>query len=179
MATTTRSRCGVVLIPKGDGKTRPLGIPTLEDKIVQQAARMVLGPILEAEFIGFSYGLRPGRSPHDALDALAAAIRRKVSWVLDADIEASFDTIDHRRLQDFVEHRIGDARMVRLLMKWLKAGVMEEGKLHETQSGTPQGGIVSPLLANLYLHCSTCGRCHGGRSKRAARCTSCATRTTS
>ena len=141
-----------VLIPKGDGKTRPLGIPSLEDKIVQQAARMVLEPILEAEFIGISYGFRPGRSPHDALDALAVAIRRKVSWVLDADIEAFFDTIDHRRLQEFIEHRIGDTRMVRLLMKWLKAGVMEEGKLHETRAGTPQGGVISPLLANLYLH---------------------------
>ena len=141
-----------VLIAKSDGKMRPLGIPALEDKVVQQAARMVLEPILEAEFIGFSYGFRPGRSPHDALDALASAIRSKVNWVLDADIEAFFDTIDHRRLQEFLEHRIGDTRMVRLLMKWLKAGVMEEGKLHETHTGTPQGGIISPLLANLYLH---------------------------
>jgi RNA-directed DNA polymerase len=141
-----------VLIPKGDGKMRPLGIPALEDKIVQQAARMVLEPILEAEFVGFSYGFRPKRSAHDALDALAEAIHRKVSWVLDADIEAFFDTIDHRHLQAFLEHRIGDTRMVRLLMKWAKAGVMEEGKLHETQAGTPQGGIISPLLANLYLH---------------------------
>jgi group II intron reverse transcriptase/maturase len=131
---------------------RPLGIPALEDKIVQQAARMVLEPILEAEFIGFSYGFRQGRSPHDALDALAEAIRRKVRWVLDADIEAFFDTIDHRHLQAFIEHRIGDTRMVRLLMKWAKAGVLEEGKLHETDAGTPQGGIISPLLANLYLH---------------------------
>jgi group II intron reverse transcriptase/maturase len=141
-----------VLIPKGDGKLRPLGIPALEDKIVQQAARMILEPILEAEFVGFSYGFRPKRSAHDALDALAEAIHRKVSWVLDADIEAFFDTIDHRHLQAFLEHRIGDTRMVRLLMKWAKAGVMEEGKLHETQTGTPQGGIISPLLANLYLH---------------------------
>ncbi|HYJ09304.1 MAG TPA: group II intron reverse transcriptase/maturase [Polyangiaceae bacterium] len=141
-----------VLIPKGDGKMRPLGIPALEDKIVQQAARMVLEPILEAEFIGFSYGFRPKRSQHDALDALAAAIRKKVNWVLDADIEAFFDTIDHRHLQTFLEHRIGDTRMVRLLMKWAKAGVLEDGKLHETDSGTPQGGIISPLLANLYLH---------------------------
>jgi len=141
-----------VLIPKGDGKTRPLGIPTLEDKIVQQAVRMVLEPILEAEFIGFSYGYRPGRSPHDALDALAAAIVRKVGWVLDADIEAFFDTIDHRHLQAFLEHRIGDTRLVRLLMKWAKAGVIEDGKLHETRAGTPQGGIISPFLANLYLH---------------------------
>jgi RNA-directed DNA polymerase len=141
-----------VHIPKGDGKTRPLGIPTLEDKIVQQAARMLLEPIYEAEFIGCSYGFRPGRSAHDALDALAEAIHRKVSWVLDADIEAFFDTIDHRHLQAFLEHRIGDTRMVRLLMKWAKAGVMEDGKRHETEAGTPQGGIISPLLANLYLH---------------------------
>jgi RNA-directed DNA polymerase len=141
-----------VHIPKGDGKTRPLGIPTLEDKIVQQAAQMILEPIYEAEFVGFSYGFRPGRSQHDALDALAEAIRRRVNWVLDADIEAFFDTIDHRHLQAFLEHRIGDTRMVRLLMKWAKAGVMEDGKLHETEAGTPQGGIISPLLANLYLH---------------------------
>jgi RNA-directed DNA polymerase len=141
-----------VLIPKGEGKTRPLGIPALEDKVVQQAAQMVLEPILEAEFIGFSYGFRPNRSQHDALDALAEAIKRKVSWVLDADIESFFDTIDHRHLQTFLEHRIGDTRMVRLLMKWAKAGVMEEGKLRETQAGTPQGGIISPLMANLYLH---------------------------
>jgi len=141
-----------VFIPKGDGKLRPLGIPALEDKIVQQAARMLLEPIYEAEFIGISYGFRPGRSQHDALDALAEAIHRKVSWVLDADIEAFFDTIDHRHLQAFLEHRIGDTRMVRLLMKWAKAGVMEDGKRHETDAGTPQGGIISPLLANLYLH---------------------------
>jgi group II intron reverse transcriptase/maturase len=141
-----------VLIPKGDGKMRPLGIPALEDKIVQQAARMVLEPIWEAEFIGFSYGFRPKRSAHDALDALATAIHKRVSWVLDADIEAFFDTIDHRHLQAFIEHRIGDRRMVYLLMKWAKAGVMEEGKLHESQAGTPQGGLISPLLANLYLH---------------------------
>lgn len=141
-----------VHIPKGDGKTRPLGIPALEDKIVQQAARMVLEPIYEAQFVGFSYGFRPGRSPHDALDALAEAIHRKVSWVLDADIRSFFDTIDHGWMQQFLEHRIGDRRMVRLLMKWLRAGVMEEGKLSETEKGTPQGGIISPLLANIYLH---------------------------
>jgi len=141
-----------VHIPKGDGKTRPLGIPALEDKIVQQAVRMILEPIYEAEFIGFSYGFRPGRSQHDALDALAEAIGRKVNWVLDADIRSFFDTIDHGHLQRFLEHRIGDTRMVRLLMRWAKAGVMEDGKLHVVREGTPQGGIISPLLANVYLH---------------------------
>lgn len=141
-----------VHIPKGDGRTRPLGVPALEDKIVQQAARMILEPIYEAEFIGFSYGYRPGRSPHDALDALAAAIARKVNWVLDADIRSFFDTIDHGWMQRFFEHRIGDTRLVRLLMKWLRAGVMEEGEFHETEQGTAQGGIISPLMANVYLH---------------------------
>ncbi len=142
-----------VHIPKGDGRMRPLGIPALEDKIVQQAARMLLEPIWEAMFLGLSYGFRPGRSQHDTLDALAFTIeRRKVSWVLDADIRSFFDTIDHGWMQKFIEHRIGDKRMVRLLMKWMRAGVMEEGQLHEVQEGTPQGGIISPLLANLYLH---------------------------
>jgi group II intron reverse transcriptase/maturase len=142
-----------VHIPKGDGRMRPLGIPALEDKIVQQAVRMLLEPVYEySEFIGFSYGFRPGRSQHMALDALAEALQRKVSWVLDADIRSFFDTVDHGWMQKFLEHRIGDRRLVRLLMKWLKAGVMEEGKLHETQAGTPQGGVISPLLANIYLH---------------------------
>lgn len=141
-----------VHIPKGDGRTRPLGIPALEDKIVQQAVRRVLEPIYEAMFVGFSYGFRPGRSPHDALDALAEAIARKVSWVLDADIRSFFDTIDHGWMQKFIEHRIGDTRMVRLLMKWLHAGVMEDGVLRDAEEGTPQGGIISPLLANIYLH---------------------------
>ena len=141
-----------VHIPKGDGRTRPLGIPSLEDKIVQQAARMVLEPIYEAMFVGFSYGFRPGRSQHDALDALAEAIARKVSWVLDADIRSFFDTIDHGWMQKLLEHRIGDSRMVRLVMKWVRAGVMEEGELREVKEGTPQGGIISPLLANIYLH---------------------------
>lgn len=141
-----------VHIPKGDGKTRPLGIPALEDKIAQQAVRMVLEPIYEAEFVGFSYGFRPKRSAHDALDALAEAIERKVNWVLDADIRSFFDTIDHGWLQRFLEHRIGDRRMIRLLMKWVKAGIMEDGKLHEAREGSPQGAIISPLLSNLYLH---------------------------
>jgi group II intron reverse transcriptase/maturase len=141
-----------VYIPKGDGRTRPLGVPSLEDKIVQQAARMVLEPIYEAMFVGFSYGFRPGRSQHDALDALAEAIARKVSWVLDADIRSFFDTIDHGWMQKLLEHRIGDSRMVRLVMKWVRAGVMEEGELRDVEEGTPQGGIISPLLANIYLH---------------------------
>lgn len=141
-----------VHIPKGDGRTRPLGIPALEDKIVQEAVRMILEPIYEGEFVGFSYGFRPGRSQHDALDALAVAINRRVSWVVDADIRSFFDTIDHEWMKRFIEHRIGDKRLVRLLMKWLHAGVMEDGELHAVQEGTPQGGIVSPLLANIYLH---------------------------
>lgn len=141
-----------VHIPKGDGRTRPLGIPALEDKIVQQAVRRILEPIYEAMFIGFSYGFRPKKSAHGALDAVAAAIGRKVNWVLDADIRAFFDTIDHAWMQKFLEHQIGDSRMVRLLMKWMHAGVMEDGELREVHEGTPQGGIISPLLANIYLH---------------------------
>jgi group II intron reverse transcriptase/maturase len=141
-----------VYIPKGDGRMRPLGIPALEDKIVQQAVRWLLEPIYEAEFLGLSYGFRPGRSPHDALDALAVAIDREVRWVLDADIRSFFDTIDHGWMQRFLEHRIGDSRLVRLLMKWMHAGVMEDGELRQTQAGTPQGGLISPLLANVYLH---------------------------
>jgi group II intron reverse transcriptase/maturase len=140
-----------VHIPKGDG-TRPLGIPALEDKIVQQAARMVLEPIYEAMFVGFSYGFRPKRSQHDALDALAEGIARKVNWVFDADIRSFFDTIDHGWMQKFLEHRIGDTRMVRLIMKWMRAGVMEEDGLREVHKGSPQGAIISPLLSNIYLH---------------------------
>jgi group II intron reverse transcriptase/maturase len=141
-----------VQLPKGNGESRPLGIPSLEDKILQQAVRWLLEPIYEAEFIGFSYGFRPRRSAHDALDALATAMHRRVSWVLDADIRSFFDTIDHGWMQKFIEHRIGDRRLVRLLMKWMKAGVMEDGKLYEVEAGTPQGGVISPLLANIYLH---------------------------
>ena len=141
-----------VYIPKGQGKTRPLGIPALEDKVVQQAVRMVLEPIYEAELVGFSYGFRPRRSAHQALDALAEAIERQVDWVLDADIQSFYDTIDHGWLQRFIEHRIGDSRMVRLLMKWVKAGVLEDGQWHAVQEGAPQGANISPLLSNLYLH---------------------------
>ena len=140
-----------VYIPKGDSR-RPLGIPALEDKIVQQAARMLLEPIYESEFLSFSYGFRPGRSPHKALDALYVALGKKVNWVLDADIQAFFDTIDHGWMQKFIEHRIGDKRLVQLILKWLHTGVMEDGKLHEVQEGTPQGGVISPLFANIYLH---------------------------
>jgi len=141
-----------VEIPKENGKTRPLGIPALEDKIVQLAVKWLLEPIYEALFVGFSYGFRPKRSAHDALDALGTALYRTVNWVLDADIRAFFDTIDHGWMQKFVEHRIGDRRLVRLLMKWMKAGVMKDGEFHEVKEGTPQGGIISPLLANIYLH---------------------------
>ena len=141
-----------VEIPKGDGGTRPLGITALEDKIVQQAVRWLLEPIYEAEFVGFSYGFRPNRSAHDALDALYTALLKRVDWVLDADIRAFFDTISHGWMQKFIEHRIGDRRLVRLLMKWMKAGVMKDGELHEVKEGTPQGGIISPLIANIYLH---------------------------
>lgn len=143
-----------VYIPKPDGGgERPLGIPALEDKIVQSAARSLLEPIYEAsEFLGFSYGFRPGRSQHDALDVLHVALKRNVRWVLDADIRKFFDTIDHDWMKRFLEHRIADRRMVRLLMKWLHAGVMENGEEREVEEGTPQGGLISPLLANIYLH---------------------------
>jgi RNA-directed DNA polymerase len=142
-----------VYIPKPDGRERPLGIPALENKIVQQAVRMILEPIYELAFLGFSYGFRPKRSAHDALDALATVIiKKRTDWVLDADIRSFFDTIDHGWMKKFIEHRIADKRLVRLLMKWLAAGVMEDGRLHATPEGTPQGGIISPLLANIYLH---------------------------
>lgn len=142
-----------VHIPKGDGSTRPIGIPTVEDKVLQQAVRMILEVIYEEEFVGLSYGFRPGRSPHRALDALAFTITtKKVNWVLDADIRSFFDTIGHGWLRQFIEHRIGDQRLVWLLMKWLHAGVMEDGELRESSEGTPQGGGISPLLANVFLH---------------------------
>jgi len=140
-------------IPKPDGRQRPLGIAALEDKIVQQAVVAILTPIYEAEFLGFSYGFRPGRSQHDALDALAFGIKaKKICWILDADIARFFDTISHDWLIRFVEHRIGDKRIIRLIIKWLKAGVLEEGQRIETAEGTPQGAVISPLLANIYLH---------------------------
>jgi len=142
-----------VWIPKADGRQRPLGIAALEDKVVQHAVGTVLNHIWEEDFLGFSYGFRPGRSQHDALDALYVGItRRKVNWVLDIDIRAFFDRIEHSWMLKFVEHRIGDRRIVRLIQKWLKAGVMEQGRWIETEKGTPQGSVISPILANLYLH---------------------------
>jgi group II intron reverse transcriptase/maturase len=140
-------------IPKADGRQRPIGIPTLEDKIVQRAAASVLGAMYESDFMGFSYGFRPGRSAHDALDALSVGLsRRKISWVLDADIRGFFDAIDHEWLVQFVEHRIADRRVIRHIKKWLRAGVLEDGKRTQADHGTPQGGSISPLLANVYLH---------------------------
>ncbi len=140
-------------IPKADGKQRPLGIAALEDKIVQAAVVAILTPIYEAEFLGFNYGFRPGRGQHDALDALAYGINaRKINWILDADISRFFDTLSREWLIRLVEHRIGDRRIIRLIQKWLKAGVLEDGRLIETTEGTPQGSVASPLLANVYLH---------------------------
>ncbi len=140
-------------ISKADGRQRPLGVPTLEDKIVQRAVVEVLNAIYETDFLGFSYGFRPGRNPHQALDALAVGIeRRRVNWVLDADIHSFFDTLDHGWLVRFVEHRVADRRVVRLIQKWLTAGVLEDGKRTQSEVGTVQGGSISPLLANLYLH---------------------------
>jgi RNA-directed DNA polymerase len=140
-------------IPKADGKQRPLGIPVLEDKIVQRATVEVLNAIYEADFLGFSYGFRPGRGQHNALDALySGLVTRKVNWVLDADITRFFDKIDHGWMVKFLEHRIGDRRVVRLFQKWMKAGVLEDGQWKECEEGTPQGGSASPLMANVYLH---------------------------
>jgi group II intron reverse transcriptase/maturase len=142
-----------VYIPKPDGRQRPIGKPTLEDKIVQRAMVAVLNAIYEGDFRGFSYGFRPGRSPHNALDAVTVGIeKRNVNWVLDADIRGFFDAIDHEWLMKFVEHRIGDRRIARQMRKWLKAGVLEEGQWHEQEKGTPQGGSISPVAANIYLH---------------------------
>ena len=140
-------------IAKADGRQRPLGIAALEDKIVQRALVEVLNAIYEEDFLGFSYGFRPGRSQHDCLDALAAGIcRTKVNWILDADIRSFFDSVSHEWLIRFVKHRIGDRRVIRLISKWLKAGVMEDGVVTPTEVGTPQGAVASPLLANIYLH---------------------------
>ena len=140
-------------IPKRDGRPRPLGVAALEDKIVQRAVVEVLNSIYETDFVGFSYGFRPGRKPHDALDALAAGIlKKRVNWVLDADIRDFFTSLDQSWLLKFLEHRIADRRVLRLIQKWLTAGVIENGKWSETVQGTAQGASASPLLANVYLH---------------------------
>ena len=142
-----------VFIPKADGTMRPLGVTTLEDKLVQSATVAVLNAVYEPLFAGFSYGFRPGRSQHNALDALSVGIaRKKVSWVLDADIRGFFDAINHGYLIRLIKHKIGDTRVLRLIQKWLKAGVLVDGTRIETDCGTPQGGSVSPVLANIYLH---------------------------
>lgn len=140
-------------IPKADGRMRPLGIAALEDKVVQHAVGAVLTPIYEEDFLGFSYGFRPGRSQHRALDALWVGITgKKVNWVLDADIRGFYDTLDHGWLTKFLEHRIADRRILRLVRKWLRAGVSEDGEWSETKVGVPQGAVISPLLGNVYLH---------------------------
>jgi group II intron reverse transcriptase/maturase len=142
-----------VWIDKDDGRKRPLGIAALEDKIAQAAVVQVLNQIWEEDFQDFSYGFRPGRSQHDALDALYVGIKsKKVNYVVDLDIRSFFDKVDHGHLEKFVRHRIGDERLVRLILKWLRAGVMEQGQWYETKEGTPQGAVASPVLANLYLH---------------------------
>jgi RNA-directed DNA polymerase len=142
-----------VFIAKADGGLRPLGVAALEDKLLQRALVEVLNAIYEADFLGFSYGFRPGRSPHDALDALAAAIKtRRVNWVLDADFREFFTSLDHRWLERFLEHRIADTRVLRLIGKWLAAGVVEDGAWTVCDEGVPQGASASPLLANVYLH---------------------------
>jgi RNA-directed DNA polymerase len=142
-----------VYIPKPDGRQRPLAVAALEDKIVQRATVAVLNAIYEEDFLGFSYGFRPGRGAHDALDALAVGIgSRKVNFILDADIRAFFDTVSQEWLISFVEHRVGDRRIIRLIRKWLKAGVLEDGEVRVSDRGTGQGSVVSPLLANIYLH---------------------------
>jgi len=142
-----------VYIPKADGRLRPLGIAALEDKIVQRAVVEVLNAVYEADFRGFSYGFRPGRGPHDALDALAAGIyKKRVNWVLDADIRDFFGQLDRAWLRKFLEHRIADKRVLRLIDKWLAAGVVEDGVWYQTMQSSAQGASVSPLLANVYLH---------------------------
>jgi group II intron reverse transcriptase/maturase len=140
-------------IDKADGSKRPLGVPALEDKIVQRATVEVLNAIYEQDFLGFSYGFRPGRSAHNALDAVAVGVKiKRVNWILDADLSKFFDTIEHDWLVKFIEHRVADARVVRLIKKWLHAGVLEDGQVTRSEQGTVQGGSISPLLANIYLH---------------------------
>ena len=143
-----------VHIPKGDGTaTRPIGIPTFEDKVLQRAVAMVIGEVYEQEFYDFSYGFRPGRSAHQALQAIrTAAMRMKGGWLVEVDIKQFFDSVDHARLREILEQRIGDGVLLRLIGKWLNAGVLEGLELSQPDEGTPQGGVISPLLANIFLH---------------------------
>jgi len=139
-------------IPKGDGKQRPLGLPTIKDKIVQMAVKLVIEPVFEADFLDCSYGFRPKRSAHQALDRIRKDTAKKGWWVVDADIKGYFDNINHDKLMLMVKQRISDRRILKLVWKWLKGGVMEKGELHESEIGSPQGGVISPLLSNIYLH---------------------------
>jgi len=142
-----------IYLPKPDGRQRPIGIAALEDKIVQQAVVTILNQIYEVDFRGFSYGFRPGRGPHQALDALSVGLeRKKVNWIVDADIRGFFDNLSHQWAVQFLQHRVADPRILRLIQKWLKAGVSEDGEWSETKVGTPQGAVISPLIANIYLH---------------------------
>lgn len=155
-------------IQKPDGRERPIGITVLEDKIAQRATVEVLNAVYEEEFLGFSYGFRPGRNPHDALDAVTVGIeQRKISWVLDADIQGFFDTINRDWLIRFIQHRIADRRVHRHIKKWLNAGVLEDGVWRDDTEGTPQGGVISPLLANIYLHYALDLWVHQWRKKKA------------
>ena len=141
-----------VHIPKPDGKLRPLGIPTVRDRVVQAAAKLVLEPIFEADFEGCSFGFRPGIGQQNALEAVGEHARKGFRWVVDADIEQFFDNLDHEELMAALRRRIGDGEMLRLIYRWLKAGYLWEGEFHDTDQGSPQGGVLSPLLANVYLH---------------------------
>jgi len=148
-----------VYIPKPDGRKRPLGVAALEDKVVQQAVVTILNEIYEEDFRGFSYGFRPGRSQHQALDALSVGIsRKKVNWVLDCDIKGFFDNLSHEWLLRFVQHRVADLRILRLIQKWLKAGVLEEGEWKDTKMGTPQGSVITPLTQKVMLAASPAWR---------------------